>query len=429
MSINRNKHFTLSERMIIETGINNGSTKAAIAETLGKDKSTVGKEIKAHRTLKFHCRFPLECSNYKRCPYERKCTKDCPEFSQFICKRRDRSPGACNGCSDYQSCRFNKFYYQAEVAHREYQRTKTESREGFNITTNEVKSIGMIIEPLVKQGLSIYSILQMHPEIHKSEKTIYSYIEANLFKSVGIDLGVMDLRRQVNRKLPKDKKNEYKPRNDYSYLKGRLYEDYLAYMEENPAARVVQLDTVYNDISNGPFMQTFKFIRYNFLFSLLRDTKDSASMNEGILMLEKILGEQLFNKEVEVLLTDRGSEFLTLKDIEFRDDGSRRFRLFYCDPMQSCQKGSLENNHIELRYILPKETDLRDLGLTDQKAMNAVLSHVNSFPKENLDGKSSFEVLQFFNKELMDKFLAFGLETIEFEDIILKPYLLKSLKK
>lgn len=429
MSVNRNKHFTLSERIIIETGINNGSTKSAIAETLGKDKSTVGKEIKAHRVLKHFCPLPLECSNYRGCPYERKCSKDCPEFSQFICKRRDRSPGACNGCSNYRTCRFNKYYYQAAEAHHEYQNTKTESREGFNITADEVKRIGEIIEPLVKNGLSIYTILQTNPEINKSEKTIYTYIEANLFKSVGIDLGVMNLRKQVNRRLPRDKKTQCKPRNDYSYLKGRLYEDYLAYMEENPDAKVVQLDTVYNDISNGPFMQTFKFIRYKFFFSLLHNTKTSASMNEGILTLEELLGEDVFNREVEVLLTDRGSEFYGLKDLEFRDDGSRRFRLFYCDPMQSCQKGSLENNHIELRYILPKETDLRDLGLINQQAMNTVLSHINSFPKENLNGKSSFEVLQFFNRELFDKFLAFGLQVIPYQNIILKPYLLKSLKK
>ena len=43
---NKNLHLTLSERQIIQKGIENGSTKAAIAATLGKDKSTIGKEIK-----------------------------------------------------------------------------------------------------------------------------------------------------------------------------------------------------------------------------------------------------------------------------------------------------------------------------------------------------------------------------------------------
>ena len=51
-SNNKNLHLTVQERIIIEKGIENGSTKAAaIALTIGKDKSTVGKEIKKHREL------------------------------------------------------------------------------------------------------------------------------------------------------------------------------------------------------------------------------------------------------------------------------------------------------------------------------------------------------------------------------------------
>ncbi|WP_083806103.1 MULTISPECIES: helix-turn-helix domain-containing protein, partial [Clostridia] len=49
-------HLTLQERRIILTGITNGSTKTAIAQTLGKDKSTIGKEIKLHRKLTHKCK-------------------------------------------------------------------------------------------------------------------------------------------------------------------------------------------------------------------------------------------------------------------------------------------------------------------------------------------------------------------------------------
>ena len=45
-------HLTLSERQIIETGISKGASKKSIADTIGKDKSTIGKEIKNHRVLK-----------------------------------------------------------------------------------------------------------------------------------------------------------------------------------------------------------------------------------------------------------------------------------------------------------------------------------------------------------------------------------------
>ena len=102
-------HLTLEERRIILTGISNGSTKSAIAKTIGKDRSTVAKEIRLHRTLSHKCKMPLECNHYRKCVHGRQCTPDCPEYSPFRCSRRDRSPGACNGCSSWSRCRFNKF--------------------------------------------------------------------------------------------------------------------------------------------------------------------------------------------------------------------------------------------------------------------------------------------------------------------------------
>ena len=44
---NKSLHLTLAEREIIQRGIENGATnKASIAATLGKDQSTISKEIK-----------------------------------------------------------------------------------------------------------------------------------------------------------------------------------------------------------------------------------------------------------------------------------------------------------------------------------------------------------------------------------------------
>ena len=47
-----NKHLTLDERKIIQTGIENRSNKVDIARTIGKDPATVAKEIRKHRTFK-----------------------------------------------------------------------------------------------------------------------------------------------------------------------------------------------------------------------------------------------------------------------------------------------------------------------------------------------------------------------------------------
>ena len=75
-------------------------------------------------------------------------------------------------------------------------------------------------------------------------------------------------------------------------------------MEENPDARIVEMDTVYNDVSNGPFIQTFKFLQYDLLICIYHESKTTDEMLRGILLLEQYLGPDIFNAEVEVLLTD-----------------------------------------------------------------------------------------------------------------------------
>ena len=235
----------------------------------------------------------------------------------------------------------------------------------------------------------------------------------------------MDLKRQVRRKLTKKKSIEYSPRKDRSYLKGRTHKEYIEFKEMNPYASVVEMDTVYNDGSNGPFLQTFIFLKYGFLFCVYHQKKTAQNMLDGILLLESFLGEELFNQEVEVLITDRGSEFVLAEKAEIREDGTRRTRFFYCDPMASWQKGTLENIHLFIREICPKETDLYALGLDSQEKANRISSHINSYNRKKLNNKTSFSVLSFFNKEMADKLIGQGVTEIPPDQVTLKPYLLK----
>lgn len=153
MAENKNKALSLQERRIIETGIRNGSTKTAIAKTLGKDKSTIGKEIRLHRVLSHKCRLPRECAGYKKCKHGRDCTDCCTDFTPFNCSRRDRSPGACNGCSSNSFCRFDKFIYDAAGADSEYRSRLVDARAGVNLTTTEAKKIASVIKPLDRKSV------------------------------------------------------------------------------------------------------------------------------------------------------------------------------------------------------------------------------------------------------------------------------------
>lgn len=421
-SNNKNLHLTVQERIIIEKGIENGSTKAAIALTIGKDKSTVGKEIKKHRELVHKSSYKINCANMKNCSHNHVCD-NCADFKPFTCNRRDRSPGACNGCSKYTHCRYDKYRYKADFSHKKYREDLVDSRTGINMSYEECKAMADIIVPLIEAGHSPYHIVTNHPELNISEKTLYNYIENGIFREFG--LLDIDLRIKTKRKITKKASNKYKKREDKKYLNGRTYDDFINYTAENKNLSVVEMDTVYNNGSTGPFMQTFKFLDYSFMFIVYQEEKTAKSMVEGVDLLEKILGEDLFSEEVAIIKTDRGSEFCDAEGFEKEENESRRTRIFYCDPMASGQKGSLENNHKEIRYICPKENDLKDLGLNSQEKANLIVSHINSQSKEHLKGKSPLEVMEFMNPALYQKFKDFGIERINKENIVLKPYLLK----
>mgnify|MGYP000836512364 FL=1 len=421
-SNNKNLHLTVQERIIIEKGIENGSTKAAIALTIGKDKSTVGKEIKKHRELVHKSSYKINCANMKNCSHNHVCD-NCADFKPFTCNRRDRSPGACNGCSKYTHCRYDKYRYKADFSHKKYREDLVDSRTGINMSYEECKAMADIIVPLIKAGHSPYHIVTNHPELNISEKTLYNYIENGIFREFG--LLDIDLRIKTKRKITKKASNKYKKREDKKYLNGRTYDDFINYTAENKNLSVVEMDTVYNNGSTGPFMQTFKFLDYSFMFIVYQEEKTAKSMVEGVDLLEKILGEDLFSEEVAIIKTDRGNEFCDAEGFEKEENESRRTRIFYCDPMASGQKGSLENNHKEIRYICPKENDLKDLGLNSQEKANLIVSHINSQSKEHLKGKSPLEVMEFMNPALYQKFKDFGIERINKDNIVLKPYLLK----
>ena len=67
-----NTHLTLENRKIIQAGIESGAAKTSISKTIGKDATTVAKEIRKHRELRPRNTFnrPVLCANRKTCNNE-----------------------------------------------------------------------------------------------------------------------------------------------------------------------------------------------------------------------------------------------------------------------------------------------------------------------------------------------------------------------
>lgn len=420
--IHDNKHLTLNERKIIETGIINRSNKIDIARTIGKDPTTVAKEIRKHRVLKKRNTFNRDsiCIHLNECG---KCIKKCEHYDEPKCNKRDRSPGACNGCSNVQRCYLDKYFYYAKQAHKEYKEDLVDFREGINLTTLERKELACILKPLLDQGQSIYQIKSSHPEIKQSIHTLYNYIEDGVFNEDGIDN--FSLKEQVNRKKFNKK---YKKRKEKVNYKDHTYKDYINFKNNNPDTPTTEMDTVMNSLS-GPYIQTFYFEESGLMIGFLHKEKTSESMSSKLDYLEDSLGYSIYRELFSLILTDRGTEFEITNLFEFNGEtGELRTNIFYCDAYTSSQKPHVENTHNYIRDIIPNEIDISDLT---QEDLNLMFSHINSTPRKSLKGKTPYEVFCFMystednpnrGKEILDKL---NIKEIKRDEVTLKPYLIK----
>lgn len=408
----KNVHLTLEQREQIQIGLESGLSKRKIAESIGKDPSTIGKEIKNRRKIKPRNTFNNRsiCKHLKEC---KKCFKECERYEEITCARRDRIVGVCNLCPNINKCHLDKYFYRAKQAHESYLYTLKDSREGVNLTTSEMNRIAKIIKPLLKKGHSVYQILNNHPEIGIVPKTLYSYIEGDIFKDYGIDR--FSLRRQVSMKPRKKTKVRKEPAN---YEKHK-YEDYLNFVKANSTLNTTEMDTVYNQ-NEGPFIQTFLFQNTGLMIGFLHKEKTSASMAATLDYLQEILQDD-YKKLFSLILTDRGSEFEVSKLFEVNfETGEFRTNIFYCDPQTPSQKPHVENNHNYVRDILPNGKNLSKLT---QEDINLMFSHINSTPRQTLGGKTPYEVFCFFyGSEILNKL---NVQKIEKDMVTLKPYLLK----
>ena len=414
---NKNSQLSLSQRITIEEMITQRKRKHEIANALNKSPSTITREIKRHIKIKYqniHSRENLfNCRFFSNCKI---CTEQCNIFMPITCSDRDRNIGACNNCSKLKTCKLDKYFYDAKRAQNQYEYTLTDSRQGVNLSSTELIELAHIICPLIKNGQSIYTILNNHPEITQCEKTIYSYIELGLFRDWGVTN--LTLKRKTTRKV--SKKDKLKKRKEPANYEGRSYTDYLEYKAKYPNIPTTEMDTVYNN-QNGPYIQTFIFENTSFMIGILHKKKDVYSMSSSLNNFQEVLSDEDFKRLFPLLLTDRGSEFMRPEPFEINlETGELRSAIFYCDPQQSSQKPHVENNHNMIRNILPNGQSWNQLT---QEKVNLIFSHINSTARENLGGKTPYEIFTFiYSKETASKL---GIQEIKKDEVILQPHLLK----
>ena len=427
----KNAHLTLDERAHIEVSLKEGDSFTEIGRALGKDPSTISKEIKNHSQLVRKgsynpCANRLSCSHRKiacspckyphystckACTY-RNCYEHCPDFVELTCQKINKPPYVCNGCDARLRCKLERHLYDAKKAQKQYEAIRSQSRQGIAITPTELKRIDEIISPLVKQGQSIHMICVNNADhIMLDEKTIYNYIDAGLLSVANIDLP---------RKVRYRTRSHKKPvRVDKQCHLGRTYEDFESYMAVNPDVPVVEMDSV-EGRKGGKVFLTIYFRNCSLMLAYIRDVNTARTVTDIFEHLYELLGHDTFSRLFQVILTDRGSEFTNPLSIEFNKNNERRTRIFYCDPQRSDQKGGCEVTHEMIRRVLPKGTSFDELN---QAHVSKMMSHINSYSRKKLNNQSAHQLFSFLNsEEILQKL---NMKLIPANEINLTPLLLK----
>lgn len=428
------KFLSYEDRLIIAKRLQENASFGAIGKELGRDRTTIAKEVKKYSYDKKSgrpgypynpCKFRAACKAKKicgkacthpsayKCSLCSECTLHCKDFEEEICSVKTKPPYVCNGCSELPKCTLLKRIYDPADAHERAHLVISEARTGIMSNEDDIKRINRIISPLVKNGQSLHQIYLDHvDDLMCSEKTLYNYVDARLF-----DVRNIDLPRKVKYR-PRYKQPEFKV--DRGCRIGRTYTDFQKFLEADPDTAVVQMDTVIGRVG-GKCLLTIHFVEMSLMLAFLRDANTSGSVIRIINALDRVLGAEAFDKLFPVILTDNGSEFSNPKEIEYRETSPYcRTQVFYCDPSSPYQKGACEVNHELIRRILPKGSSFDDLT---QEDIFLMMDHINSYKRKKLNDRSPYETFSFYYGEDLLKKL--GCSPVASENIILKPKLLK----
>ena len=433
MEVTMSAFLTYEERLEIEGLLKEQKSFGEIGRYIGKDRTTIAKEIKKYSEEKktgskgytynacIHrkickirnlCRSECTRKTAAFCKYCVHCNEKCEEYYEERCQMLQKPPFVCNGCASLSSCTLRKKLYHATIAQQKSESIITESRRGVLAQESEIMRLNAIISPLIEQGQSVHQIYICNKdELMCSEKTIYNYIDQGLF-----DVRNLDLPRKVRFRQSRKEKT-YKV--DRSCRNGRTYEDYQEYLDKNGDVMIVQMDSVIGKIG-GKVLLTVHFVESSLMLAFLRDANTARSVTEVFEGLREKLGDSLYEKLFQVILTDNGSEFSNPKPIEQNKEGFGKTRVFYCDAGRPYQKGAIEVNHELIRRVLSKGKSFDELT---QEDITLMMNHINSYRRKKLNNHSPYESFSFLHGETVLKQL--GCKLIKPSEIVLKPSLLK----
>ena len=369
-------HLSYEERKNIEDGLNSRKSINKIAKELNRAHSTILREIDRNKIYSEPSAFNNYNVNFNK---------------DLTCAKLSKAPYVCNGCKSRSGCRKQRWTYYARKANDSYKELISSCRQGISLTEEEIYNINNVIAPLVKKGQTTNHLYINHPEVlNFSKVSFYNYINNGVF-----EFGPLDFPRIVKHKKRKNKKR--RTRQEREILIDRKYSDFIEFTSKNPNLNIVEMDTVEGLKTDSKCILTLFWRKSNFMLMFLLESQTTDEVTKVFEYLQQTLFEDDYKKLFQVILTDNGTEFYDVLNIECNHKtGEQISKVFYCDPGASWQKGGIEKNHEFIRYVLPKKTTFKNLTQND---CLIIANHINSLCRDSLNYNCPFKAMLFLCDE------------------------------
>ena len=335
-----------------------------------------------------------------------------------ICNKTDRFPFVCYNCPKKVNCKKRKYYYNYKEAQKDYEFKLKYSRIGIDMSIDEVEYWNDYFKDKLKNKNQpiLHIFKNIENEFPKSIQSFYKYVHKGYFSSINDEM----LARFFSYKPRKQKETVKTINKDNIIKKGRKYKDFEEYINNNPNANIVEMDTVVGKFEDIKCIMTLYFKNSKLMLMFLIKKYKPSEVTRIFNAIRKNIGDDLYKELFEVILTDNGWEFSKPEDIEFNyETGEKLINIFYTEPYSSWQKGSIERNHEFIRYIIPKGISFDNLT---KKNIIDMMNNINNVQRRSLDYQTPYQL--FTNKYGKDISTKFHLKEIKKDEINLSYKLL-----
>ena len=355
----KKKRLTIEDRILIEQLLKLNYKLKDIANAIDSYSSTISREIKNRRV-----------SNN----------------SLIICNKTNRYPFICYNCPKKVSCKMKKYFYNYKEAQKNYDNKLKYSRIGIDMSMDEVEYWNDYLKDKLKNKNQpiLHIFKNIENEFPKSIQSFYKYVHKGYFPSINDEM----LARAFSYK-PRNKKEPIKTiSKDNIIKKGRKLTDFEEYIEKNSHVNIVEMDTVIGKFEDKKCIMTLYFRKSKLMLMFIIKKYKPSEVSKVFETLRNKLGNDLYKKMFEVILTDNGWEFSKPEDIEFDPNtGEKLINVFYTESYSAWQKGGIERNHEFIRYIIPKGITFDNLT---KKNITDMMNNINNVQRKSLNYQTPY---------------------------------------